>query len=441
MGAVWLGRDEVLGRPVAVKRVGDAPGTTAPDLERAEREARIAARLNHPNVVAVFDLVTEDDVRWLVMEYVAGATLAELISRRGPLPLDDAAAVLEQVAEALGAAHAAGIVHRDVKPSNILVGDDGSVKISDFGIARAETDASLTQTGLVTGSPAYLAPEVASGEQATSASDVWSLGATAYHAVTGRPPYDVGENLMGALYRIVHEPAPSPDHAGWLAPLISATMVHDPGRRWQMAEVLEFLNHPPGHSDTVRAVPAPAPDLAPAMPSPGPVQSSDTDAPSARPHDPRHRALGVLPLLVTAAAVALVVMVALLITRDNAAEVSADPSSAPTSSATTISKSNAPAKPTKAGIEKFIGDYLQTASSDPRAGFEMLTKRFQRASPRYEEFWGSVSDPQITSISADPEARTVTYRYRYTFAGDTRSERVSLQLAFRNGTYLIDDES
>ena len=137
MGAVWLGRDEVLGREVALKRIGMMPGGTSPDLGRAEREARLAARLNHPHVVAVFDLVLEDEQQWLVMEYVEGVTLSELVSRDGALTPDEASPLLEQAADALAAAHDAGIVHRDVKPSNILVTPQGQVKLSDFGIARA----------------------------------------------------------------------------------------------------------------------------------------------------------------------------------------------------------------------------------------------------------------------------------------------------------------
>ena len=171
------------------------------------------------------------------MEYVEGTNLAELVQRDGALTPDEAAPILAQTASALAAAHGAGIVHRDVKPSNILVAPDGQVKLSDFGIARTAADPALTQTGLVTGSPAYLSPEVASGQPATPASDVWSWGATLFHALEGHPPYEVGDNLLGALYRIVHEEPPRPTAAGWLAPVLEGTMTRDPAQRWSMAQV------------------------------------------------------------------------------------------------------------------------------------------------------------------------------------------------------------
>src|SRR4051812_10597099 len=148
MGAGWLGRGGGPGRGGALKRIGMAPGGSTPDLDRAEREARLAARLNHPHVVAVYDLVDDGDDHWLVMEYVEGVTLSALVARDGALTADEAAGLIRQAADALAAAHDAGIVHRDVKPSNMLVTRSGDVKLSDFGIARAEADATLTQTGL-----------------------------------------------------------------------------------------------------------------------------------------------------------------------------------------------------------------------------------------------------------------------------------------------------
>ena len=262
MGAVWLGRDEVLGRQVALKRIGLLPGADSTDLARAEREARLAARLNHPRVVAVFNLVVDvdTDARWLVMEYVDGTTLGQLVREEGPLSPDDAAPLLWQAADALVAAHAAGIVHRDVKPSNILVDRGRRVKLTDFGIARIASDPSLTQTGLVTGSPAYLAPEVAAGHRGDESVDVWSLGATVFHVLTGRPPYEIGDHVLGGLYRIVNEEPPRLPDAGWMAPLLEGTMVKDPSRRWSMVQVRDFL------ADTAEARPVPSPVPAAASP-------------------------------------------------------------------------------------------------------------------------------------------------------------------------------
>jgi serine/threonine protein kinase len=238
-GAVWLGHDEVLGRQVALKRIGLLPGAERIDVARADREAHLSARLNHPHVVAVFDVVTDaaTDDRWLVMEYVDGTTLEQMVRERGPLSPEVAAPLLWQVSDALAAAHAVGITHRDVKPSNILVDNNDQAKLTDFGIARGATDSSLTQTGLMTGSPGYLAPEVASGGRGGTASDVWSLGATAFHVLAGRPPYEIGDNVLGALYRIVNEEPPRLADAGWMAPVLEGTMVRDPDRRWSIDQI------------------------------------------------------------------------------------------------------------------------------------------------------------------------------------------------------------
>jgi serine/threonine protein kinase len=450
MGAVWLAEDTVLGRRVAVKKVGVSPGGSSPDLERAEREARLAARLNHAHSVAVFDLVTDDDGQWLVMEYVEGTTLAGLVKEAGALPPERATHLLQQAADALAAAHAAGIVHRDVKPSNMLVDDHDHVKLSDFGIAKAEADPSLTQTGLVTGSPAYLAPEVASGRTATDASDVWSLGASLYHALAGRPPYEVGDNLMGTLYQIVHEEPPRLEDAGWLAPLLEATMTHDPAARWSMAQVRDYLAAGPEASrsgpvpaaeatQTLRAAPAPAPRP---DPTPTPTETA-APAPARRSRTPM--------ILIAGGVVLLLVLVGFawsLVT-------SGDPSTTATpsggggggssSSGQEPDDSTPPEQPTAEGMETFISDYLTTAAADPSESFPMLTKEFQAASGGYEGyagFWDTIESARLVDVSADPEALTVAYTVDYVRTdGSEASGDVVLGLVFRNGRYLIAEEA
>ncbi|MGW4521442.1 protein kinase domain-containing protein [Amycolatopsis sp. NPDC004378] len=186
MGVVWRAEDRVLGRPVALKELATPPGT---NLERVMREARTAGRLNDPAVVTVYDVVSEHGATFIVMELVVAPTLADLIGREGALANDRVAAIGLQVLGALETAHAAGIVHRDVKPSNIMVLPGDRVKLADFGIARALDDPSLTQTGGVMGSPGYMAPELFAGAGPAPASDLWALGATLFHAAEGRAPF------------------------------------------------------------------------------------------------------------------------------------------------------------------------------------------------------------------------------------------------------------
>src|SRR4030095_15142532 len=184
MGVVWEGWDERLERRVAVKQLYRQSEASAREAElanqRALREARLTARLQHPHAVPVFDAVEQDGQLWLIMQFIPSITLAAVLQEVGPLQPDEAAKVGAQVASALAAAHAVGIVHRDVKPGNILIAEDGSALISDFGIARALGDATLTTSGMVHGTPAYLAPEVARGGEASFGSDVFSLRATLY---------------------------------------------------------------------------------------------------------------------------------------------------------------------------------------------------------------------------------------------------------------------
>lgn len=207
MGTVWLCLDETLHRLVAVKQVGVVAGESADDTRRVMREARTAAALNHRSAVSIYDVVEHEGSPWLVMEYFPSRTLSEVLAD-GPLPAARVATIGAQVAAALASAHDAGVVHRDVKPSNILVGDDDIAKLSDFGIARIAYDDQLTETGLLVGTPAYFAPEVARGGAPGPESDAWALGATLYAAVEGRPPHPKQANAVATLAAIVSEPVP-----------------------------------------------------------------------------------------------------------------------------------------------------------------------------------------------------------------------------------------
>lgn len=194
MGTVWSGTDELLHRSVAVKELKlapDLPEDEAAELrERAVREARAMAVVTHPNTVLLYDVAWDGNTPFVVMELVAGQSLAKILDRHGPLDHRLAALVVDGVAAALQAAHRLGITHRDVKPGNVLVGKDGEVKLSDFGIARNNADPTLTRTGFVLGTPAFLAPEIAVGEGVAPPADLWSLGTMLFLMAEGHLPYD-----------------------------------------------------------------------------------------------------------------------------------------------------------------------------------------------------------------------------------------------------------
>lgn len=233
-GVVWRAEDLLLGRTVAVKEV--LLPLLAPrgeqDLlrERTLREARAAARLRDPGIVTVFDVVSEQDRPFIVMELVHGRTLAEAVTEDGPLHVEAAAASGLAVLHALAHAHAAGVVHRDVKPSNVLLADDRRVVLTDWGIAQSSGDASLTSTGLLVGSPAYVAPERIAGAPAGPAADLWGLGATLFLAVEGRPAYDRGE-AMPTLMAVAADDRSRTRLAGALAPVLARLLEPDPARR------------------------------------------------------------------------------------------------------------------------------------------------------------------------------------------------------------------
>ena len=234
-GVVWRARDQLLHRDVAVKEIRfpvvAGSGAQADLREAILREARAAARLNHPGAVTVYDVVEDDGRPLIVMELVDAPTLAELVERSGPLPPAEVAAIGTELLDALDAGHAAGIIHRDVKPGNVMVDDSsGRVRLADFGVASVLDDARITSGGAMVGSPAYMAPEQVTGEGIGRPADMWALGATLYFAVEGRPPYDKG-TAVPTMMAIVREPPRPAVRAGTLGPLLEALLDKDPAAR------------------------------------------------------------------------------------------------------------------------------------------------------------------------------------------------------------------
>jgi serine/threonine protein kinase len=245
MGTVWSAYDEFLHRPVAVKEVRlplGVPASQADELrERTLREARAIAVLSHPNVIILHDVARENGEPFVVMELLPSRSLAHLLRDYGPLSVEQAAAVGNAVAAALEAAHAAGITHRDVKPGNVLVAGDGRIKLTDFGIARNVSEATMTRTGMMLGSPAYIAPEVASGGAVTPGADLWGLGATLFTAVEGHPPYDADGDPLETVGKVVHGDVPKPS-SGPLAEVITALMDKEPTARLSLRDVRQRLH-------------------------------------------------------------------------------------------------------------------------------------------------------------------------------------------------------
>lgn len=285
MGAVWRAHDTILRRSVAVKEVILPPTQTQEEndvaRERALREARAIAALSHPNVVTLFDVVEEDGRPWVVMELVPAPSLAQIIRDRGPLGPAETARIGLAVLGALDAAHQVGITHRDVKPGNILVSDDGRVKLADFGISRKVDESQLTRTGLMVGSPSYIAPEVARGKEAGRPADIWGLGATMHCAVEGTPPFDLGDPVATLTAVVGDPPRPAP-HAGPLGPILARALIKDPRERIKTEELRQEL----AAVASRRAQPPSAPRQRP--PAPQPLL---TRAPAPRPPAPPHPTL------------------------------------------------------------------------------------------------------------------------------------------------------
>ncbi|MEV5765355.1 protein kinase [Micromonospora sp. NPDC052213] len=293
MGRVWKARDEVLHRDVAIKELVPPPSLTDDERremrERSLREARAIARLNHINVVRIFDVLRTDGDPWIVMEYVASRSLQDTLAEDGPVPPARAVEIGLGVLGALNAAHKAGVMHRDVKPGNVLLGNDGRVVLTDFGLATIPGDPNVTRTGMVLGSPAYIAPERARDGTAGPEADLWSLGATLYAAVEGKSPY-ARPSAIATLAALATEAPPPPKNAGPLKPVLNGLLRKDPNERIT-AEVAEKLLRRAGGKRT-RTIPlldgvrrpgpnGPREPRPPLVPAPRPAED-----PAARPVSP-----------------------------------------------------------------------------------------------------------------------------------------------------------
>jgi eukaryotic-like serine/threonine-protein kinase len=242
MSSVWKAHDGLLDRTVAIKVLHEQFTTDEEYVERFRREARSVAQLSHPNIVTVIDRGEDGGRQYIVFEYIAGENLKQLIEREGPLPVHDALQMTLQMARALGFAHSRGLIHRDVKPQNVLLNDEGQAKMTDFGIARSVDVQGVTLTGTVLGTSEYIAPEQARGQQVDALTDVYSLGVVLYELLTGGVPFQ-GESFVAVALRHVNEPPPNvleyrPDCPPRVAMAIDRAMAKDPGERFQSMDEL-----------------------------------------------------------------------------------------------------------------------------------------------------------------------------------------------------------
>lgn len=445
MGTVWRARDQNLERTVAVKELllphgqGEQKATEAKN--RALREARIAARLVHPHAITVFGVIDEQDRPWIIMEYLPSTSLADKL-REGTMEVDEVIRLAIQLCSALAAAHRAGIVHRDVKPGNVLLGEDDTVKITDFGISRAIGDVTLTATGEISGTPAFLAPEVARGEDATFASDVFSLGATLYTALEGVTPYGTAENPIALLYRASSGEITPPTKAGILTPLLTRLLDVRPDSRPTMTETERELR---------------------ALAVGGPTTLVAEEPP---PRGRKGVLIGVIAGFLVLAAAA-TVLVVLNRGDDNpagaappqvsqpqqpapSAASSSDVPQSPTSSAPSTPPSSAPpsssssAPPPAQTPGQALAAYYSLIPGNLAAAYALLTDNFKRAkSPsfeRYSSFWKDYSAMNVSNVSelgGNTVRATLTY---VKVGGGTSTENATFTLVQQGGRFLIDSQ-
>ena len=368
MGVVWHAKDTVLDRDVALKELLILAGMTEEQTDeaqrRAMREARIAARLHHPNAITVYDVIEHEGRPALIMEYLPSRSLADFIDDGTVLTPERLARIGSHIAGALAAAHNAGIVHRDVKPANVLLAEDGTAKLTDFGISRAVGDTTVTATGILAGTPAYLSPEVAQGHDPTWRGDVYSLGATLYTAAEGEPPHGFDDNPMAMLNKVVNDEMTPPTQSGPLTAALLSMLNRDPDRRPTARTVSQLLgavadgaqaanrpDDPPAEvvplpastaslrtpSSTKLAAPAPAPEAAaPAEAAPPATPPEAPKEPAAEPAHPNRRRGLILAGLVAVVLVITGTVVAIAMNSGGNTNTAGGPAGHPTTSSAPV---------------------------------------------------------------------------------------------------------
>jgi serine/threonine protein kinase len=496
MGVVWQAQDERLHRTVAIKQLVLPPGLSEITAEganrRAMREGRITARLHHPHVVAVYDVVEHEGQPYLIMEYLPSKSLATVLSLQGVFPPDTVARIGSQIASALAAAHQVGIVHRDIKPGNVLLTDDGTVKITDFGVSHAAGEVTVTATGILAGTPAYLAPEVAQGNSAGFPSDVFSLGSTLYTALEGRPPFGLNNNAIALLHQVASGEIIPPRQSGPFTPLLLHLLQRDPEQRPSMqqaqdalAALAAALARPQGdssaptlplsrHDPPLQPVPGPQQTL---IQSPPPEETSNrarltgVDATVGRPPAggsgdewPGRRRLLTGVMAVVALAVGALVTVLIshgAVTDGN----TANPTSAaggPTQSLRTIPTAPGPNSTTQVippttpavpgspqdtpeQLRQAITDYYALIPANLPAAWKRLTSNYQQnhagGFTGYQNFWNPVQRVTVFDISAK-QGDTVDATIDYFFKdGRFVEERTSYGLVTEDGLWKIDSSA
>ncbi|MBP2328706.1 serine/threonine protein kinase [Kibdelosporangium banguiense] len=454
MGLVWRAADLLLDRAVAVKQLRMPPAPAEDEAQRARqrvfREARIAARLQHPHTVGIYDVITDDqDQPVLILEYLPSHSLAAALTEHGPLPPARVARIGAAIASALAAAHDVGVVHRDVKPGNILIADnDGTAKVTDFGLSHAAGDVTVTSTGMLAGTPAFLSPEAACGEPPTPASDVFSLGATLYMAVEGTPPFGEADNPIAQLHRVAAGHAPSPRQAGPLTRTLTSMLRDDPTTRPTMSQVAAALTAIADQPSTRTDTPAVATDNeiaarhAPTRIDLRPFgDPHQTDSAPATAVPPRRRRRITYALLGLLAASVLILLTTLLADPDTGI-----PSSAPPSASTAPSSTaNSSPSPSLAGdpalLQQAVTQYYTLLPDNADQAWTLLGPAMQSQDrEQYKKFWHNVKDLR-TRTTPQVSGNTVIVEIEFTQESRGRIRETHRHtMLLQNSTPLINSD-